>query len=910
MESHQPPKAREVEQEEDGAFKGNLGRTQTDHVLVTAADGSVRPIEVYRVVNVATHPELKDRVFSGALHRLQDGRELALCFVYHDPKAQKFALVIPEVLTHLELKERAKLINALSEDSSHQVPSYVRECTTIIGIVALEIYLADRLLPSNSDLSKLSAKQKERHLKDVERELTRRNRALCEGERRLATTTRTIEAREKSILSREQQLEVRKRDLSRREQRLEEQLGRLARETSYHPSVSDGEWREISSFPPPSIEVKRVQLEEFANGAAESSLERIVRDGEYVEIDSPQEPAREQERNTNRARSRTSGPPPLRLRAGVSPPPLTRRGDSDRAYEYSDGRLISEVPAPSASDVAPPPLPVSLSKESRTRTVRDSDLITVNKPEVEPPPHFLASEDLQIAIVLDKHLWLFVRVEDVHIYSYRRSLDLLIQYCEYHNYPMVFLSLVTERKEEFWIRRALLDPYREKDREIVEELARSFSAHVVLYVGGEYLQTIKVASPRETIAEEILRRSSVQSEPAESNISSADARELAFEEPPPVYSEDLPFYRRRRANTSLAQVATAVEQLSVWMQPDKMRQALFTYSIPRQSIDSSAKRLLSEAIKFGIALPEELRNQAVALGLATSEAELIDKQIHHFTARLEETGAEFGREAIAKNWRELLDAADRLELEVDEAIRRIAIRSRLPASATTADVARYYSLSTEQLLNRLKQTEIDLEVVRELCRRRDATVLSEVFALFRRMRSDDLFRVMAHIVQFGHGAIDALLDALSSDLVDLRHGATLALGRIKSQSAIDPLIRQLQSEKTNIWSEIARSIGDYGKEILKPLSHALQISEGADQRFVLTLAHLANNGCSQQIGKLEKDANGRIASAARKATAQYSRVKWEDQSIRENRPLNNPSQTLRSSQLFFAELAEIERKRK
>jgi hypothetical protein len=903
MKSRKRPEQRDVEQSESASFKGNLGKTQTEHVHITAADGSIRSVEVYRVVNVATHPELRDRVRSGDLHRLEDGHDLALSFVYHDPEARKFALVIPIVLGHLELKERAKLMNALAEDSTHEVPRYVRECTTVIGLEALEVFLGESSSSKLEDFSKLSVKQKARYLDESEREFKQRERALAERERDIAAMAEAIAARDEKSRKREQQLDARQRDLTLREQQLGQRLvQRAERYSPYQPLASDGEWREVSSFPPQSVRIQPVDELAFID----HSLERVVRDDEFVELDSPTPFSEEQKRDANRSITRNSGPPPLKLRAGISPPPLVRRDFSNPPYDYSDGQSRSVAPVLNGGEAVPPPLPNSRTESDDACTVTDSDVIRVVSPEVEPPSHFLSSEDLQIAVVLDQQLWLFVRVEDVHIYSYRRSLELLIQYCEYHEYPMVFLTLVTERKEEFWIRRAILDPYREGDREIIEALARSFAANVALYVGGEYLQTLRVAAPREAIAKQILERVVEASAEGESEISSADARELAFEEPPPVFSQELPFGPRRRGTATLTLTATEVDRLISWMPPDKMRQAALTYSIPQQVIDTSMKRMLGEAVKFGIALPDELRAKAVAMGLADDQADLIDKQIKSFALGVQQADPAFNREAISANWSKLIDLADRFEVAVNDATRRLARASIIPGATRSIELPPYHSLSTEQLRDRLKQSDLDSDVVRELCRRRDPALLKEIFQSFVRMRTEDLFRAMPDVVRFKDEAVGELINTLSSDHIDLRHASALALGRLKPRRAIAPLIKQLQREKTNIWSEIARSIGDYGGDALKQVVQALRTSEGTDQRFVVTFAHLVNNGCSQQIGKLEKDTNGRIASAARKATAQYSRVKWEDQSIRENRPLNNQSTTLKNSQVFFAELAELQ----
>ena len=62
-------------------------------------------------------------MLAGQLHRMEDGRELALTFVYHDPNARKFALVIPPALAHLEVKEWARLMTEVAEDTNHPVPA-------------------------------------------------------------------------------------------------------------------------------------------------------------------------------------------------------------------------------------------------------------------------------------------------------------------------------------------------------------------------------------------------------------------------------------------------------------------------------------------------------------------------------------------------------------------------------------------------------------------------------------------------------------------------------------------------------------------------------------------------------------------------------------------------------------------
>ena len=136
--------------------KAAPGRREPRRFTSSIRDDRVRSIEVYRVVNVGTHPDLRARLLAGQLHRLDDGRELALPFVYHDPVAHKFALVVPPSLAHLEMKEWARLMTEVAEDTNHPVPAYVRDGTTVLGLPALELFLEGGVEPDDEELSPIA----------------------------------------------------------------------------------------------------------------------------------------------------------------------------------------------------------------------------------------------------------------------------------------------------------------------------------------------------------------------------------------------------------------------------------------------------------------------------------------------------------------------------------------------------------------------------------------------------------------------------------------------------------------------------------------------------------------------------------------------------------------------------------
>ena len=112
-------------------------------VRVFRTDREPVEIEVYRVVNVGEHPELREPALSGTLHRLEDGEVVDVPFIYHDPDAQDFALVIPQGARGRELSERAKLLDSLMKEHDEDVPDYVRHFAIVFGHHGLASYVDD-----------------------------------------------------------------------------------------------------------------------------------------------------------------------------------------------------------------------------------------------------------------------------------------------------------------------------------------------------------------------------------------------------------------------------------------------------------------------------------------------------------------------------------------------------------------------------------------------------------------------------------------------------------------------------------------------------------------------------------------------------------------------------------------------
>lgn len=124
-------------------YTGPAGRTRTERVRVFRTGRESRELEVFRVVNVEEHPELREAALCGPLHRMDDGEPVDVPFVFHDPAAQQFVLVIPDSVRSREPSERAKLLDSLMKEHDDDVPDYVRHFAIVYGHQGLQRHVED-----------------------------------------------------------------------------------------------------------------------------------------------------------------------------------------------------------------------------------------------------------------------------------------------------------------------------------------------------------------------------------------------------------------------------------------------------------------------------------------------------------------------------------------------------------------------------------------------------------------------------------------------------------------------------------------------------------------------------------------------------------------------------------------------
>lgn len=197
----------------DPPYTGTLGSTRREVVFVPTQEGGARRVEIVRGVNAATDPALARQSLEGTLHRHGD-LDLAVPFVFHDPGARRFALVIPAGLAHRELTLRAELLTGLAADTSEPLPAYVREARTVLGAAGLRRWMeepderaARDDLAAREDRVRRRAEEVTRRESDAlvrEEALSAREEALGQEELAMRANMAALSAREAKLRLREE----------------------------------------------------------------------------------------------------------------------------------------------------------------------------------------------------------------------------------------------------------------------------------------------------------------------------------------------------------------------------------------------------------------------------------------------------------------------------------------------------------------------------------------------------------------------------------------------------------------------------------------------------------------------------------------------------------------------------------
>jgi len=196
----------EFNQTSTSEYKGQPGQTRQEPIHYTCEKcGYLFGAKVYSTINVTTDPGVGELLEQGELNTLtcpacDAANAPNIPLIYHNAEARCFALLLPEVLRHRELSEKANLLLELAGDAA-DVPHYVKQAEVVFG---------------TRGLLKLLDRNQEVMTADWEKE-----KGLIEQRELMDQRQRDLESREAALLGREEDVQAKQEDLISRRTKLE-----------------------------------------------------------------------------------------------------------------------------------------------------------------------------------------------------------------------------------------------------------------------------------------------------------------------------------------------------------------------------------------------------------------------------------------------------------------------------------------------------------------------------------------------------------------------------------------------------------------------------------------------------------------------------------------------------------------
>jgi hypothetical protein len=541
------------------------------------------------------------------------------------------------------------------------------------------------------------------------------------------------------------------------------------------------------------------------------------------------------------------------------------------------------------------------------------------KPYLEPPPQWVKSGEPTFHKVTGGDIYLYARVDEATAELVKGDTsDLWIQLHLLPTYPLITLTLVLDTTAEdlrglHWI----IDIEEDGDRTMLQALRRRFQANVLLF-DPEYslIDEVIFEEPREVNVAQVVDRATQElGVIGPAKVSPVQARSQFGEGYDWAGKKRHPYTEDAYAEIgSVAEAKLALGILSYWSEPKNHEYLVLTKSVPVDLLDTITRRILDGAIRFGLWLPQSLKERSVALALATDLPALVARLIDAFAALgPEPSGLQLAE--TAENWQRLLRDADELDVPVGKETVKLAesiieqgnaSEEREELEVEAADVENLEALTPDDLLPLLERRAVRARAALALASHANVEHLDPLFRAARRMGRPDLVQVIPALLRFGESAGDYFVEGLTARKSFTRQACAIALGELKLRRAVVPLLHQLMAEKTQVWQEIARALGSYGSSALKPLQRYLRNPQGKEDRLVEAMAFFAIYGSVKQVEELASSDDATVAELAGKALRMRDAVRAVDEQVRGAAPLEGTDPVLRFGRRLHQAIAGVE----
>jgi hypothetical protein len=861
------------------AYRGQLGRTQTQTVHITGARGDLIAATVHTSIDAVSDPELAERLHSDdpavALNTLRvDGSEavrVPVPVVYHDPAAELMVLVLGDCHRHRELEERIAVLQKLAADDA-PVPQYAKEFAVVWGGAGLRAYLESRAQQAMASV---------RETKDLDR-------------------------RRGEIAAREAELRQVHQDLVRQQ----EEMKRLKAEAEAQIAKDRADLERLRS------ELRSRVVAQIAEQQQEARIAQ--QQAEATTIGPP--PSHRDELDTKKVGKQDLDDIETSLGHQALPP--SRDFSTEPPTSFADPTpLPAPLPAP-ALDFTPAPVNGTNGAHAKLKFEVEIDDEPTGTSIIPPGSDPLTTETIELTVDIDPWLAMSAtgptstfqvtpegkaRLALIAGEQIARglggNLDVRVLLHRLATYPVVTLLVgppaAFRVPSPSQLAVLALDVGAELDRQLLSVLAKRFDLEVDVILRGQPIRRVQLRAPLADNVAYILRAADdhlrgIEAD-GETAADFARARDLVLGAGYDLLGVEHAEHGEFR-DDKLAQVKTAQalrRALAIakrFARPSREDYLVTTRGFPLTRWRELRRHVVESAVAWGIWMGPELAQVAVSEGLARSRRDLIVKLEAGFEQlRRNQDAFDIDADAADDNVKAIAEEAKALGVELRRKGTTGAIKSE-DVSVVSGSIERTPTAGlprttpTDELLALLDDKKERVTAAAELCDRGDARAAAPVIGAVKKMSRAEAVQILGKSVKFGAAAAAPLIEGLGSSKAYLRHGCALALALLRTDEGTHAVIDLLVNEPTEIWREIARAIGQIGPAALMPLaSHVGRLGDrippATAERVAWAMAHIGVRGGR---AALEQMASGQsvVAPIAKQALTLHSTAARDEVRVR------------------------------
>lgn len=324
---------------------------------------------------------------------------------------------------------------------------------------------------------------------------------------------------------------------------------------------------------------------------------------------------------------------------------------------------------------------------------------------------------------------------------------------------------------------------------------------------------------------------------------------------------------------SPAAARLAIGIVSYWSEREQLDYLISVKSFALTYFREIQKRVLRACIDFGIALRDHMLDLAVLFQFGSSRQDLLRKLLSNFAeANLQiRQPNDLSAADNLENWQHLIDDCDRYSIEIDSDIEELAARAERHAQEQSQQDLEaeevddfevfedFQEMAVSDLLQLLQDPQNRMDAAAALCRPANLEHIDQIASIFPQLEEQEARTFAEVFTQFGKEAEPLLLSWLHLPRPDQRAAAILALGSMRSEHAIEAIIKRLRSGDE--WEIAAEALARIGESAIPHLDREVKNKNWLIRLRAVKALHKINTPESHDLlARLVNDPNEVVKS--------------------------------------------------